>query len=166
MPVRGEKRGTRDRPASITTRTPSMVRLVSAIDVESTIFRRPDGIGADGAILRVVRQRAIQRDDDGIAKISLVEQRLDAADLARAREKDENVAAVVSQRRSDRAGDGAPRRAARSAARRIAFRPETNAPSLVMNWRVAEQRGDRLPSSVADIDDDAEVVARATACAA
>ena len=46
MPVRGEKRGRRIRPLSITSRTPSMVRLVSAIDVASTTLRRPDGAGA------------------------------------------------------------------------------------------------------------------------
>jgi hypothetical protein len=46
MPVRGEKRGTRIKPASITTRTPSIVRLVSAIDVERTTFLVPGGDGA------------------------------------------------------------------------------------------------------------------------
>ncbi len=46
MPERGEKRGTRDSPQSMTTRMPSIVRLVSAIDVASTIFRRPRGSGS------------------------------------------------------------------------------------------------------------------------
>ena len=46
MPERGEKRGTRIRPQSITMRTPSMVRLVSAIEVASTTLRRPAGEGA------------------------------------------------------------------------------------------------------------------------
>ncbi len=46
MLERGEKRGTRIRPLSITSRTPSMVRLVSAIEVASTTLRRPAGEGA------------------------------------------------------------------------------------------------------------------------
>jgi hypothetical protein len=46
MPERGEKRGTRISPQSITMRTPSMVRLVSAIEVASTTLRRPVGEGA------------------------------------------------------------------------------------------------------------------------
>ena len=37
---------TREKPASITTRTPSMVRLVSAMEVASTTLRRPGGGGA------------------------------------------------------------------------------------------------------------------------
>ena len=49
MPVRGEKRDRRARPVSMTTRTPSIVRLVSAIEVDSTTLRRP---GGDGAIAR------------------------------------------------------------------------------------------------------------------
>ncbi len=40
-PDRGSKRGTRSKPASITTRTPSIVKLVSAIEVASTIFLVP-----------------------------------------------------------------------------------------------------------------------------
>jgi hypothetical protein len=46
MPELGEKRGTRASPQSITTRTPSIVRLVSATDVESTTLRVPTGLGA------------------------------------------------------------------------------------------------------------------------
>jgi hypothetical protein len=42
----GSKRGTRERPPSITTRTPSMVSEVSAIEVASTILRRSGGEGA------------------------------------------------------------------------------------------------------------------------
>ena len=47
MPERGEKRGRRIWPASTTMRTPSMVRLVSAMEVASTILRRPAGAGAE-----------------------------------------------------------------------------------------------------------------------
>ena len=49
MPERGENFGTRIWPLSITMRTPSMVRLVSAIEVASTTLRRP---GGDGAMAR------------------------------------------------------------------------------------------------------------------
>ena len=49
MPQPGSKRGTRASPASITTRTPSMVRLVSAILVASTTLRSPLGAGSIAA---------------------------------------------------------------------------------------------------------------------
>ena len=45
-PLDGSNRGTRARPQSITTRTPWMVRLVSAMEVASTTLRRPGGAGA------------------------------------------------------------------------------------------------------------------------
>ena len=44
-PVAGSYFGSRDRPLSTTTRTPSMVSEVSAMDVASTILRRPAGAG-------------------------------------------------------------------------------------------------------------------------
>lgn len=49
MPLPGSKRGTRARPASITTRTPSMVRLVSAMLVASTTLRVPRDAGSMAA---------------------------------------------------------------------------------------------------------------------
>ncbi len=49
MPLPGSKRGTRASPASITTRTPSMVRLVSAMLVASTTLRIPAGAGSMAA---------------------------------------------------------------------------------------------------------------------
>src|SRR5690606_15911524 len=45
MPDTGSKAGSRHRPESITTRTPSMVRLVSAMGVANTTLRRPGGAG-------------------------------------------------------------------------------------------------------------------------
>ncbi|MNN35159.1 hypothetical protein D3C81_1490020 [compost metagenome] len=49
MPLPGSKRGTRASPASITTRTPSMVKLVSAMLVASTTLRWPVGTGSMAA---------------------------------------------------------------------------------------------------------------------
>ena len=49
MALAGSKRGTRSSPASTTTRTPSMVRLVSAILVASTTLRLPAGAGSMAA---------------------------------------------------------------------------------------------------------------------
>ncbi|MNJ33036.1 hypothetical protein D3C77_277150 [compost metagenome] len=46
MPVRGENSAVRRRPLSITTVTPSIVRLDSAIDVASTTLRLPVGAAA------------------------------------------------------------------------------------------------------------------------
>ncbi len=45
-PTSGSKRGTRARPLSMTTRTPSMVIDVSAIEVASTTLRMPLGAGS------------------------------------------------------------------------------------------------------------------------
>ena len=51
-PRSGSKSGTRMKPQSMTTRTPSMVSEVSAIEVASTILRRPGARRRDGAVLR------------------------------------------------------------------------------------------------------------------
>ena len=48
----GSKRGTRISPPSITMRMPSMVRLVSAIEVASTILRRPGRRRREARVLR------------------------------------------------------------------------------------------------------------------
>jgi hypothetical protein len=45
-PLRTSKRGTRCKPLSTTTRIPSMVKLVSAMDVASTILRLAPGAGS------------------------------------------------------------------------------------------------------------------------
>lgn len=49
MPVPASKRTVRAKPESMTTRTPSIVRLVSAMDVASTIFRTGAQTGAMAA---------------------------------------------------------------------------------------------------------------------
>ena len=49
IPVRGENRGMRIKPESITTRMPSIVNDVSAILVASTTLRPPAGAGAIAA---------------------------------------------------------------------------------------------------------------------
>ena len=49
MPLRGEKRGTRIQPVSMTTRMPSMVREDSAMEVASTTLRRPGAAGSTAA---------------------------------------------------------------------------------------------------------------------
>ncbi len=48
-PLRASYRGLRARPASTTTRTPSTVRLVSAMSVASTTRRRPGALGCNAA---------------------------------------------------------------------------------------------------------------------
>ena len=49
------------KPQSTTTRTPSMVSEVSAIEVASTTLRRPGRRRRDGAVLRVGVERAVER---------------------------------------------------------------------------------------------------------
>ena len=56
IPERGSNLGTRAMPESTTAVTPSIVRLVSAIDVARTILRRP---GGDGAIASSCSSAAI-----------------------------------------------------------------------------------------------------------
>ena len=63
--------------------------------------------GGDGAVLRVGRQVAIERGDDGVgAEVGLVEQGLDAADLADAGQEDQGVAGLLAQGAADGGGDG------------------------------------------------------------
>ena len=113
----------------MTTRTPSMVSEVSAIDVASTILRRARRRGRNGEILRARVQGAIERRDvDVRPPIRALKRLRDAADLALARQEDEDRAA--SPRRAPRASRARPRpRCARQGcARRSASRPERRGP--------------------------------------
>ena len=99
MPERGTKRGTRIRPQSITMRTPSMVRLVSAIEVASTTLRRPAGERRDGAVLLAGREVAVERRHDRRRRPRSRSRCLDAADLADARQEDQHAAALLGEAR-------------------------------------------------------------------
>ena len=99
MPLPGSKRGTRARPASITTRTPSMVRLVSAMLVASTTLRVP----ATPARWRRAGRRvelAMQRAEQhlGASAKGFAQAFVNAADLGLAGKKDQHAAAFLRQR--------------------------------------------------------------------
>ena len=85
--------GSRARPLSITVRTPSMVRLVSAMLVARMILRRAEGL--QHGVLLLGGERAVQgqhlRMSGGRYALQFA---LGAADSLDARQKDENVAAV------------------------------------------------------------------------
>ena len=108
MPVRGEKRGTRDSPLSTTTRTPSIVRLVSAMEVASTTLRSPGRRWRDRGVLRVRRQVAVERMQSHVAPGSdpSLEQLVRAPDLAGARQEGQHVAFVARERPRTARGDG------------------------------------------------------------
>ncbi len=82
-------------------RTPSMVIEVSAIDVASTILRRPAGAGKNGAILFLAGERAVERDHVGRGIGAALQQRLGAADFAGARQESQHAS---PDRRASRAG--------------------------------------------------------------
>ena len=82
-----------------------MVIEVSAIEVASTILRRPWGGGKDGAILRLPGQCAVERDHVGRCIDAAFEQALDAADFAGAGQKHQDRAAVGAHRPGDGVGD-------------------------------------------------------------
>ena len=94
------------RPLSTTTRTPSMVSDVSAIDVASTILRRPGARRRDGEILGARVHRAIERSDvDVPAADPRLEHFGDAADLALPRQENEDGAGLFVKRRERHARD-------------------------------------------------------------
>ncbi len=104
-PTAGSKRGTRASPESTTTRTPSMVSEVSAIEVASTTLRRPGGARRDRAVLHVRVERAVERHhvDRGIGD-ALAHEIAGAADFGRARQERKHRARLLAHRAFDRVG--------------------------------------------------------------
>ena len=82
----------------MTMRTPSMVRLVSAIEVASTTLRRPGGAGAMARSCARAIERAVQRRDvDRRIGDALRQARLGAADLGRAGQEHQHRARLGSR---------------------------------------------------------------------
>ena len=82
-------------------RTPSIVRLVSAMLVASTILRRPGFAGASAASCSPARELAEQRQHvDAVAEVA--QHALHAADFARAGQEHQHVARRFGQRALDR----------------------------------------------------------------
>ena len=144
----------RTRPESTTTRTPSMVRLVSAMLVASTTLRVPTVAGAQCSVL--IGRRTDRRTAAGHRgrrpRWARFEQRLHATNLARAGEEHEHVAfffiecalhdlrrpvARLTSRGPAAVGIGQERR---PLARRIGTRPETSAGGHD-DRRIPEQAG-------------------------
>ena len=98
MPVRGSKRGSRARPASTTTRTPSTVSEVSAMSVESTTRRRPGGDGASARSCSAKDNAPASGWTSTSALDPVDEQCLGPADLADARQEHQDVARLFAQR--------------------------------------------------------------------
>ena len=90
----------------MTTRTPSMVSEVSAMEVASTTLRRPGFAGLDGEILLAALERAVERREvDGGIGDALAQKRLDPADLALPRQEDQDGAGLGPQGARDRIRD-------------------------------------------------------------
>ncbi len=97
MPLDGSNKLRRSSPASTTMRTPSMVRLVSAMFVASTILRRPARAGRSAASCSPVRKLAEQRHDvDLLAGVG--EHALHAADFSGAGQEHQHVARRFGER--------------------------------------------------------------------
>ena len=99
MPVAGSNFAWRRRPESTTTRTPSIVRLVSAMLVASTILRRPAGLRTKRRILSRRVELAIQRlHAHGGIRRGLLEGALYSADFRGTRQEAQNVSFLVGER--------------------------------------------------------------------
>ena len=84
-----------------------MVIEVSAMEVASTILRRPSGARADGAILRRALHRAVERADvDARVAHILFEPRRQPQDFGLSGQKDENGARLLGQGAPHGAGGG------------------------------------------------------------
>ena len=99
MPLPGSNTLRRSSPESTTTRTPSIVRLVSAMFVASTTLRRPARAGRERRVLLAGRELAVERQHvDVVADARLAQPRLHAPDLARARQERQHVAGRLGER--------------------------------------------------------------------
>ena len=140
-------------PQSITTRTPSMVSEVSAIEVASTTLRRPgrrrlrprDPARRGRARRRAARGRPPDR------RSALAQQRLDAADLALPGQEDEDRAALGAQRPRDRVRDLGPRCGGSGRGRDSGSRPGRRGPRMRITGASPRSPATRAPSSVADM---------------
>ena len=103
IPVAGSKRARRASPESTTTRTPSIVRLVSAMLVASTILRCCASPGRNRCVLFCRRQIAEQRQHAHAARqTAFFELLLRAADLRLSRQERQDVARFLFERLRDR----------------------------------------------------------------
>ena len=100
MPLEGSKRLRRSSPASTTTRTPSMVRLVSAMLVASTILRRPGFRGPQRRVLFAAGELTVERQHVDV-RTHVREHSLHAPDLARARQEHQHVSLGFGERTLD-----------------------------------------------------------------
>ena len=166
MPLPGSKRCRRSSPASTTTRTPAMVRLVSARFVATTTLRRPAGGRTQRRILRRGVEIAIQRQDqqrgiarpgrDGIAA---------APDFRGARQEHEHVAGIGLQRTQDDASsallDGFGPAVDAGRRRSRVLRGDVEGASLGSHGtRIAEHRRHRSAVQRRRHDEQAQVVAQ------
>ena len=138
-------------PLSTTTRTPSMVSDVSAIEVASTILRRPAGARRDRKVLGAAVQRAIQRRDVDVSALDTRFQGLrDAADFALAWKEDKDRAAFACERLERDARDLVLDTGA-WVATDISGRDGKARPWLSISGASPRSARTRAPSSVADI---------------
>ena len=106
MPVRTSNLGSRARPLSITTRTPSTVSEVSAMSVDSTTRRRPTRDGRECGVLLGECERPGQGVDVDVVGHRAAEDLLGATDLADAGQEHEQVARLLPERLRHGGGHG------------------------------------------------------------
>ncbi len=137
-----------------------MVIEVSAIDVASTILRRPGGAGRDGAVLLVAGKRAIERDDVGRGVGAAFELRLGAADFGGAGQKRQQRARLGAHRARDRVGHLRLDRP-RVAAEHSASRPGKARPSLAITGASPSNLGHARAVDGRRHDEEPQILAQA-----
>ena len=147
----------------MTTRTPSMVSEVSAIEVASTTLRRPGGDGATARSCSAAVERAVERRDvdRGIAR----SRRADSASTRRISpwpgRKTRTEPASARSARSDRVGDLPRRCAAVRIAAEIARLDREGAALRFDHRRIAEQPRDAGAVEGRRHDEKAQILAQA-----
>ena len=115
----------------MTTRTPSMVSEVSAMEVASTTLRRPGFAGLDREILLAAVQGAVERREvDGGIGDALAQEGLDPADLPLPRQEDQDGAGLGPQGARDRIRHLLLDAAVRDRARDSGSRPDRRGPRI------------------------------------
>ena len=111
MPVPGSNTLRRSRPESTTARTPSIVRLVSAMLVARTTLRLPARAGSSAASCSAAGSSPYSGNTSTSApRSAFAESRLHSPDLARARQKHEQIAGGFRERAPHDARDDRLRR--------------------------------------------------------
>ena len=160
-PVAGSNFGTRARPQSMTMRTPSMVMEVSAMEVASTILRRPGAGGRIAASCALADERAVKRHDIAHRPAMRPSSRSAVRSISRwPGRKARTLPVFIGERVRGSRRPSRPRSGLSRAGRDGGSRRESRGPRWSITGASPRSEATRAPSSVADMTSSLQIRAQ------